>query len=268
MDKGYSGEARKALGHRMSRFVSFPYAFLGIALVSAGAIVSSCMGGSDGVENPKLEMDFHSQDGASAVSGRISIYGVGINPVEDNLPISAKDFTSGEKVSFTPEEMDAALKQAMVRGGKDSSTLGDTTVHFNVVAVSGDLETFVSGFSYRRSGATVGFSKLEGKVNSNYGAVVRSIRLPKAVKGFSGRMGIFGISKSIDYIFVPGSPYHATIDDDSTFTMPQMSPGSYNIIGKDTESQKLFKSADTLNTSDSAYSAKAWDTITFIPDGN
>jgi hypothetical protein len=188
--------------------------------------------------------------------------------VEDDLPLAAKDFSGGTQVTFTPEEMDAALKQAMLRHGKDSSKLGDTTVHFNLVAVSGDLETFVPGFSYRRSGKTVGFFKLEGKSARDIGKDHGSYKLPKAVKGFSGRMGLFGISKSIDYIFVPGSPYQASIKQDSTFTMPQMSPGSYNVIGTDMESKKLYKSDDTLNTSDASYSAKAWDTIFFIPDGN
>jgi hypothetical protein len=265
MGKGVMGEARKATGRRMLRFVSFPYAFLGAALVGAGALVSGCLGGSDGVENPKLEFEFTPENGGAA-AGRVSLYGKGMNPVEDGLPLLGKDFTSGTQVAFTPDEMDAALKQVLLRRGKDSSALGDTTVHFNLVAGASDKEAFVGGFSYRRSGKSAGFAFGTG----SFGKVHRSIKLPKAVKGFSGRMGIFGITHGIDYIFVPGSPYHADIKQDSTFTIPQMSPGAYGIIGADTTTAttKLFQSSDTLNTSDSSYSAKAWDTIFFVPDGN
>jgi hypothetical protein len=98
--------------------------------------------------------------------------------------------------------------------------------------------------------------------------VVRSYKMPKAIQGFSGRMGIFGMIHGFDYVFVPGSPYHATVKDDSTFTMPRMSPGSYNLIATDTATQKLYRSDDTLNTSDPGYSAKVWGDIMFIPDGN
>jgi hypothetical protein len=267
MDKGVMGEARKAVGRRILRLGSFPYAVFGMALVGTGAFLSGCFGGSDGVENPKMEFDFSSEAGSPS-AGRVALYGQGVNPVDDNLPLASKDFAAGAKVTFTPEEMDLALKQAMARGGKDSSALRDTTVHFNLIAVSGDLETYVPGFSYRRSGKTFGFFKTEGKVNGSINDVIGHYKMPKAVKGFKGRLGLGGILRKIDHIFVPGSPYQASIDEDSTFTMPQMSPGSYNIIGTETESKKLFISDDTLNTSDSAYSAKAWDTITFIPDGN
>lgn len=263
-------DARKALGRRMLRLGSLPYAIIGMAL-GTGAVLSGCFGGSDGVENPKLEFDFSSEAGSPS-AGRVALYGQSTNPVDENLPLAAKEFAAGAKVSFTPDEMDAALKAVLLRRGKDSSSLGDTTVHFNLVAVSGELEAYVPDFSYRRSGKSVGFAKNEGKVNgkinSVFGSVQRSYRMPKAVKGFSGRMGLFGMKFGIDYIFVPGSPYHASIQEDSTFTLPRMSPGAYNIIGADKESVKLFRSDDTLNTSDASFSAKTWETITFIPDGN
>lgn len=243
------------------------HAFLGIALAGAGAFLSGCFGGSDGVENPKLEFDFGSETGAPA-AGRVALFGQSMNPVEDDRPLAAKDYAAGGKVAFTPDEMDAALEAVLVRRGGDVSDLGDTTVHFNLVAVSGDLEAFVPGFSYRRSGKSAGFAKNEGHAGGGYGDVIRSYKLPKAIQGFSGRMGIYGMLNGFDYVFVPGSPYHAIVEKDSTFTLPRMSPGSYHLIAADTATHKLYRSDDTLNTSDPEYSAKSWGGILFIPDGN
>jgi hypothetical protein len=261
MDNGFMGEAGKALGHRMSRFGSLPY-----VLLSVVSILSGCLGGSDGVENPKMELDFQPSEGA-AVPGRVSLYGKNLNPAEDDTPILAKDMPADGIVSFSPEEMDAAVRRILARNGKDTSALKDTTLNFNVVATAGDKEAFVSGFSYRRAGAVAGFAKIEGSKPGPFGSFKSRFRLPKAVKGFSGRMGIYGIGLGIDYIFIPGSPYHADIDrKDSSFTVPQMGEGSYSVIGADKDSAQLFESTDTLNTTDTAYSAKTWSTITFIPD--
>lgn len=262
MDNGIMGEARKALGHRMLRFGSFPYALSSIVAIFT---LTGCLGGSDGVENPKMELNFSPTDG-SAAAGRVSLYGKSMNPVQDSTPILTKEFTGGTYVEFTPEEMDSALHRILADQGKDTTALKDTTLHFNVVAKADDREAFVGGFSYRRSGDVVGFAKTEGSAQSAYGRFKSAFNLPKAVKGFSGRMGIYGITLGIDYVFIPGSPYHASIGKDSSFTMARMSEGTYGIIGADKDSSLLFESSDSLNTSDTAYSAKAWNTIVFIPD--
>ncbi|MDB5104991.1 MAG: hypothetical protein JWP91_2680 [Fibrobacteres bacterium] len=264
MGKRVMGEVRKASGRRMSRSASFPYALFGFM-----AILSGCLGGSDGVENPKMDMKmelgFAPEDG-QPLSGRVSLYGKALNPVEDSVPLLSKDFASGTPVSFTPEEMDAALKLSLSRHGKDTSSLRDTTVHFNVVAASGDREAFIGGFRYRRLGGTAGFAKAEGSDPGAFGKLVKTYGLKKAVKAFSGRLGFQGISLGIDYIFIPGSPYHASIKKDSSFTVARMSEGMYNIVGADSDSALLYESTDTLSTADSAYSAKAWSTIFVIPD--
>lgn len=261
MNKGSMGEARnKALGRRMLRFGSFPYLLLSVA-----AILSGCLGGSDGVENPKMELDFRPSDG-SAAAGRVSLYGMNMNPAVDSTPILSKEFSGGTYVIFTPEEMDAAVNKMVAGQGGDTSGLRDTTLHFNVVASAGDREAFVGGFSYRRAGDAAGFSKSEGTSQTRYGAIRNSFKLPKAVKAFRGRLGIYGIGLGIDYVFIPGSPYHAAIKKDSSFTMAQMSEGSYTVFGADSDSALLYETTDTLNTLDTAYSAKAWTTIVFLPD--
>lgn len=249
---------RKAFGLRMSRLESIPY-WLSLG---AAAILAGCLGGSDGVENPKFDLELHGEDG-SALSGRVSLYGGNLNPAVDATPLLAKDFTGGA-ASFTPEEMDAALNKALALQGKDTSSAKDTTLRFNVVAVSGDKEAFLGGFGYRRAGKTAGFGREEGG-KLGFGAYKKRFGVRKAVP-FSGRIGKAGALLGIDYVFIPGSPYHSAIAKDSTFNLAKMSQGSYSILGIDKDSALIFKSNDTLSTADTTYSAKDWGTITFIPD--
>ena len=236
------------------------------ALLGMVASLLGCLGGSDGVENPKLELQFQPEGGPSALSGRVSLYGKGMNPVEDSLPLLSKGFAAGSKVAFSVEEMDSVIGLSLARQGRDTAGFKDTTVSFNLVASGEGHEAFLGGFSYRRQGDKVGFARLEGASGAAYGNYSAAFKLPKAVKGFSGRMGLYGIKLGIDYIFIPGSPYHANVRPDSSFTIGQMSAGSYGIIGADRDSSQLFESSDSLNTADSSYSAKAWKTILLVPD--
>lgn len=250
---------RKAIGLRMLRLESIPYVVLG-----AAALLAGCLGGSDGVENPKMDMDLEFRDeGGAAVSGRVSLYGGNLDPAVDSMPLLTKDFTGGA-ANFTSAEMDAAVNKALALKGKDTSLAKDTTLHFNVVAVSGEKEAFVGGFAYRRAGKTVGFGKDEaGKIS--FGAYKNRFGMLKAVP-FSGRIGKQGAVLGIDYVFIPGSPYHAAIAKDSTFRMTKMGQGTYKMYGVDKDSALIFKSNDTLSTSDTTFSAKDWDAILFIPE--
>jgi hypothetical protein len=258
MDKGYMGETRKAFGVRMLRLESIPYLILG-----AVALLSGCLGGSDGVENPKMDLEFRGEDGA-ALSGRVSLYTGNLNPAVDASPLLSKDFTGGAAV-ITDEEMDAALNKALAAKGKDTTTAKDTTLYFNMVTVSGDKESFQGGFAYRRTGKTARFGKGEGGAVSFLIEYKKRFAVKKAVP-FSGRLGRAGSVLGIDYVFIAGSPYHAAIGKDSTFTVTKMGQGSYKIFGVDKDSAQFFESNDSLSTTDSSYSAKDWGTIPVIPD--
>ncbi len=258
MDKGFMGETGKALGRRMVRLKSIPFFMLG-----ATALFVGCMGGSDGVENPKMSLEFR-PDGGGAVSGRLSMYGANLNPAVDSAPMLAKDFTAGN-VEVTSDEVETALNKSLAGHGKDTTAHKDTTLYFNLVATSGDMEAFVGGFALRRAGKTVAFSRTENGIQGAFASkYAKRFLLPKAVK-FTGHVGVNGAILGLDYIFIPGSPYHSAIKD-SGFSMSKMSPGSYGIIGADKDSSKYYESPDSLSTSDTAYTAKAWGVIPFIPD--
>jgi hypothetical protein len=227
------------------------------------ALLVGCLGGSDGVENPKMELQF-SPEGGGAAAGRVSLYAGNLNPALDSTPFATKDMIDG-KVTFQPEELDAVVNRALAAAGKDTSVPKDTILRFNVVASANDREAFVGGLAYRRAGKTAGWTRYENGVAGAFGSLAKSFILPKAVP-FTGRIGRSGALLGLDYVFIPGSPYHSPIAKDSTFSLARMAPGSYGIIGADKDSAHYYESDDTLSTADTAYSAKAWSTVFFIPD--
>lgn len=229
------------------------------------AVLGGCMGGSDGIENPKVELDFKGPDGTSSGAGEVRIYARHLNPMVDSAPLLTRTFSGQAAFTLEPEEMDAILRARL--GG----VLPDTVVDFNVIAVSGDREAFVSGFRYKRAGTRVGFAQSSwDEKNPGFGKVKKTVTLLTAVLGFKGTMGSNGMVFGIDYVYIPGSPYFATVtrpDSASTrgeFRIARMSQGSYGVVGADKDSSTFYRSGDTLNTTDTAYTASTWDVLTII----
>ena len=262
MNNRISRDTSKASGSSRFRCEAWTTVFAMVLGLGPITFLGGCLGGSDGVENPKLEMDFKAEDGSFPAAGRVSLYGKNLNPVTDSTPILVKVFSGKAQVSFTPEEIDGAIR---TRLSLNSTALKDTLLEFNVVAVSGDREVFVEGFKYRRQGSRVGFARVVGNSETAFGPLHDTFGLPNAIHNFSGRIGMQGSVLGIDYIFILGSPYHSRIRGDSSFTLARMSAGTYGLVGADQDSSKYFASSDSLSTADTAYSAKAWDVITFVP---
>lgn len=227
--------------------------------------LAGCMGGSDGIENPKVELDFHGPDGTLSGTGEVRVYARNLNPAVDDKPLLTRTFSGDARFRMDSDDMDSVLR---ARG--NGAALKDTVVEFNVVAVSGDREALVSGFRYRRSGGKPAFAQApwDGP-HPEYGDVKRSADLLAAVLDFKGVLGSNGMSFGIDYVYIPGSPYFANVKPEAgttrgEFQIARMSRGSYGLLGADKDSAAYFQSADTLNTSDTAYTAGAWDPITII----
>lgn len=231
------------------------------AAIACMAFLAGCMGGSDGIENPKVELEFRGPDGTSQGSGEVRIYARYLNPVEDSVPLLTRSFSGRAAITILPEDIDAVLRAKI--GG--TGALPDTLLYFNVVAVSGDREAFLAGFRYRRTSARSGFALAPWTDTAkarDYGEVKRSVNLQAAVLGFKGAIGLAGHSFGIDYVYIPGSPYHASIGSERDFRIARMSSGSYELFGADKDSATFYKSSDTLNTTDTAYTAKTWGVFT------
>lgn len=212
-----------------------------------------CLGGSDGVENPKLTLDVKRDDGTSLAYADVSLFPKDRDPVKDSVPLLERTFLQG-KVELTPASMDSVL------GTKD------TVLDFNVVALSDDREALSLGYRYTRAGNRAGFSRVPavaGAQGGGYGSVTETLLLPQAVQGFAGRIGGQGAALGLDYVFIPGSPYHGSVADQG-FLLPRLAPGVFGLVGVDRDSAKAFLSADSLNTADTAFTAKAWGEITFV----
>jgi hypothetical protein len=259
---GNPGRASKATRAPIFRIISAA----GAAVVAAGFMAGCMDGGSDGIENPKVELQFQGPDGTTQGTGEIKVYARYMNPAEGDKPLLTKSFTGQAIASVSAEELDAVLKTAL---GKAS--LPDTTVDFNVLAVSGEREALVLGFRYKRAGSKLSFAQAPWKQEAAFTAELRrKVNLLDAVKGFKGTMGANGVSFGINYVYIPGSPYRADVVgvDASAkrgeFSFTRMGAGTYDLFGVNEESDTTFKSGDTLNTSDTAYTAKTWDIINII----
>lgn len=225
----------------------------------------SCLGGSDGVENPKLEIRFEPGDGQAPAAGRVSLYSMDLDPVHDSLPLLAKTFSG--QASFTPEELDSAIARELRLRGRDKDIGADTLVGFNVVATSDGREAWVPGFRYRRQGGRSGFTRAEPGSAADagpFGALSETHALPPAVLDFRGRLGLTGKELGIDYVFIPGSPYYSRVDSGLGLAFPRLPSGVYGLVGADRDSSLYFGAADSLDTRDSAYVAKAWGPIIFV----
>lgn len=255
---GIPGRAAKA-----GRAPLFKHA-LAIAAVAASGFLAGCMGGSDGIENPKVELEFRGPDGNMSGTGEVRVYARHLNPVEDSKPILTKTFSGKAAFTLTRDEMDSVLSLKL--GG----AVPDTTVDFNVVAVSGEREAFVAGFRYKRAKAGAGFAHAawsKASADLEFGGVKKSVDLLAALE-FKGALGTNGMAYGIDYVFIPGSPYYANVTQEAgttrgEFRILRMSRGTYeNLIGADKDSAHFYESRDTLNTSDTEYTAKTWNAIT------
>lgn len=244
-------------------------AFAALAFMAALATaLAGCFGGSDGIENPKVELDLRGPDGGAAGSGTLRVYAGDYNPRLDSMPLLSKDFAGGAKVEVTAEEMDARLKAAT----GNVAAPADTQIRFNVVAVSGEREAFVAGFQYRRKAGTAAFALEARDGAADYENQVKArVELQDAVKGYEGAVGGAGVSYKIDYVYIPGSPYSATVGGDLVdgrkggFKFARISQGTYSdLIGADGDSSHFYKSSDTLDTRDLEFTAGAWAPITII----
>ena len=237
-----------------------------IAAAAAMGLLAGCMGGSDGIENPKVELDFRGPDGSTATgAGEVRIYGRHLNPKEDSEPLLVEAFDGRAYVELDAAELEAALRARL--GG----SLPDTVVDFNVVAVADEREAFVPGFRYRRAAGKGSFAQGEwDAADLEYGAVRRRVELPAAVKDFKGALGANGMAFGIDYVYIPGSPYFADVEPSQDvpgrgeFRFARMSGGAYSLLGADKDSAALYLSRDTLRTSDSGFTAKTWDVFTIF----
>ncbi|MEO6097072.1 MAG: hypothetical protein ABIW76_15895 [Fibrobacteria bacterium] len=239
-------------------------------LASAGfalTLCMSCLGGSDGVENPKLELRFEPGGGQAATAGRVSLYAVDRDPALDSLPLLAKAFTGRDAVTFTPEELDSAIARGLRLRGRSPDSASDTLLEFNVVAVSGGLEAWVPGFRYQRLGRRSGFARAEPGNPADlgpFGKLSETHALPPAILDVRGRIGLTGKELGIDYVFIPGSPYVSRVDSGQGLAFPRLPSGVYGLVGADRDSSLYFGAADSLDTGDSTYVAKAWDAIIFV----
>jgi len=247
--------------------VIFGFRIASAAFFAFPLILSGCLGGSDGVENPKFEVEMRSQDGAAPLAGRIAVYVKDQNPMRDSVPLLEMTVPANGKAAFTPQQVDAAIAAKLKALCLCASpAIGpDTLLEFNLVAVSGSREALAGKYGYRRAANRAGFADLSAVEadKAGFGSITQSLRLGNAVTDYPGKVGGRGLTLGIDYLFVRGSPYKTEITGNA-FAFPRLSTGIFEVVGVDRDSSAYFRSLDSLDTGAPEFSARDWEGIIFL----
>lgn len=227
------------------------FAFLLLAACGDGRVA----GGYDDVENPAIRVSLADAEGKPYGAAVLSLYARYQNPFNDSLPLVSLA-SSGESITLPDSTVRSAFARARARGTRSPSP---DTLEFNLIAEAPGGEAYeggfalirrISGWSFiRRSGAIVSYADANG-------VLVTSARLLAPVLGQRGQIGLKGLELGLKRIFVPGTPYVASLEADSAFTFTHIAAGSYELkaIAAD---DKVYTAADSLTTGTS-YSASDW----------
>jgi hypothetical protein len=231
-------------------------------LALLGLLCAAC-GGTDDVEYPALAVTLTNTTGPT--TGAVRVYAHFQNPVFDSIPVLDQPSLAGQtSIQITPTVLVNAMTQAHARGipwpNQDS-------LIFNLIGLNQSTAAFAPDFLLLRSGSTYHFEKLRGNswvLNKN--VLSGSLPLIPPAVNIHGQVGTLGAQLKLASIFIPGSPYSATVQADGSFILPTLAKGIYPINALSQDSL-FYTSQDSLNT-DSTFSAGSWvpaDIVWIVP---
>lgn len=232
-----------------------------LALLHAGCFEDKSSGGTDEVENPALTATLRTA-GGQAKAGAVRVFARYQNPAKDSLPVL--DLAAGEKGAvIRADSLLAAMEAASLTGvpWKDRDS-----VVFNLVGASGAEETFRADYLLLRGAdGKLGYRRIhppEGGGPYSNGSLSASLPLAPAVAAYRGSVGADGISLGLSVIFVPGSPYKASVAADGSFTFARIAAGRYDVRALDRDG-KVYQPPDSLAT-DTTFAPADWSEADII----
>lgn len=238
------------------------------AAIAAGLLCLSCAkdktvaGGFDDVENPALKVTLLDAAG-NPTAGEIRIYARYQNPIEDSIATLTRDPSAQTQVSIRDTAIIAAMESAKARGTPWSNR---DTVEFNLVAIDTDRETYAGGFllvkspngAYgfrRRLGDGIAYPDAKGSLKA---APIMAI----PVLAMRGRIGAKGMGLGLKSVFIPGSPYRASVEADGSFLLHRLASGRYEVKAV-SDNDKIWSAADSLDTG-AEYTVSDWSEAELI----
>jgi hypothetical protein len=220
-------------------------------------------GGYDDVENPALTVSLLDTAGQAFGNGEVRIYARYQSPLKDSLPVLAQPVAAGATFVLSDTALISAMGRSHARGTPWPSP---DSIPFNLMATAPAGEALVtelllvrtgSGkFRFqRRAGGSILYPDASGKLEV-------SPRLPPPVLGQRGSVGAHGLDLRLKSVFIPGSPYRASVADDGTFELARMAAGRHDLKAVDADN-KVWSALDSLDTA-APYSASDWSEADII----
>jgi hypothetical protein len=229
------------------------------AIIGCALLLSACdQGGVDDVQNPSVAPTVSvslTDDAGNPARGSLRLYARYQNPFKDSVPLLALAVSAGS-AAMKDSAVLAAFAQARTRGTPSPSP---DTLEFNLLAEAPAGEAFLAGYALIRRPAGWDFvRRADGNVEyPDAKRVLRTdARMPAPILGQRGRIGARGMELGLKRVFVPGSPYAASLEADGSFTLARMAAGRYelNAISAD---EKIYTAADSLEAG-AGYDASDW----------
>jgi hypothetical protein len=234
-------------------------------LAGAAALHTGCTGGTTGVDNPGVAgLPVHFRDGTgdvALVQGTLEIYERDHNPAITSEPLLRIDVANRSGLTLTPEDFDridsararkesaanwkrsAAAKIHLDAGGASRSAAGpagsDSLIRFNLVLRSGSESGAVAtGLRYDPA------NRLFSLDSAGKDPEVRM--LPRPLIRFAARIHREAASGDPGRIFLPGTPFQATLVD-SGFALQNLPEGRFGmrLLG---EHGYVYAVRETLDT--------------------
>jgi hypothetical protein len=212
------------------------------------------------VDNPALTATLRTA-GGQAQAGSVRVFARYQNPTRDSQPVLS--LPAGEGGAVIPaktlfEAMEAASAAGVPWKDRDS-------VAFNLVGSAGADEAFRAEYLLLRGpGGRYAYERILPPEGGPYpdGSLATSLPMAPAVQAYRGSVGADGRSLGLRVIFVPGSPYHAEVSADGSFTIARIAAGRYAVRALDGDG-KVYQPADSLAT-DSAFAPEEWSEADII----
>lgn len=213
------------------------------ALIGCGS--DKVAGTSSGVDNPALTVSFRDADNSAArITGDLDVYSADQNPALDPEPLVTIKIKNSSFTNLTGDDFKRATAAASAAAALSKTSAADSSVTaFNLVLKTQDRNGgFILGLRY--DSAAKAFSRRDD-------SVVKSIYVtPKPLVRYEARIARQAVHGDAGRIFVPGSPFLATLVD-SVFIIEDVPEGEFplRLIAGD---GKVYPIGDSLNTLDSA----------------
>lgn len=218
---------------------------LAVLAAILGCASDKVAGTSSGVDNPALTVSFRDGDNsADRITGDLDVYSADQNPAVDPEPLVTIKIKNTSFTNLTGDDFKrAAAAASLARSAlSKGAAIPSAVTAFNLVLKTQDNHGgFILGLRY---------DSIAKAFTRSGDSVIKSLAVtPKPLARYAARIARDAVHGNAGRIFVPGSPFLATLVD-SVFTIENLPEGKFplRLIAGD---GNVYPIGDSLDTRDS-----------------